>query len=82
MDIKKLINVVCAYKGINQSELAKATEQTKQNFNHKLKRNDMKISELEKTVHAMGCRMVLSVISDSDQQIVYRVDTGQTPSAL
>lgn len=71
MNIKQIINTCCAFCGITNKELAEKTNQTAQNLNNKLSRNNLKVSELENLIKAMDCRIELKIIT-TDNKIVYQ----------
>ncbi len=62
MDLSKKIKLAMVNQGINQTELARLTEQTKSNLSNKLERNDFKLSEYERLVNALGCNLEVSII--------------------
>ena len=56
MTIKQKINILAAYKNINQAELAQLVGMSPQNFNQKIKRESFSHEELERIAEAVGAK--------------------------
>ena len=54
MKMEQKINMVAAYKGISQAELARLIGMTPSNFNQKIKRETFTVDELENIAKAVG----------------------------
>ena len=59
------IRLIARRKGVTLTELARRTEQTRQNLNNKLKRNAWTQAELEQVAKALGVSVQI-VFTDQD----------------
>lgn len=58
MTIEQKINMALARSGISQAELARRLNTTPSNLNQKIKRETLKLSELEQIANVIGCRWI------------------------
>ena len=58
MPIKKKIDVMCAYAGISQAELARRIGLSPANLNQKIMRGSIKYDELCRIAHAADCDLI------------------------
>lgn len=64
MDIKEFLQIVFIKRKTNASEVARLTNQSTPNFSQKLKRNDLRISDLEAIATALDCHLLLQFIDN------------------
>ena len=58
ISIEKKIAMALAYAGMTQAELARKMGQTPANFNQKIKRNTLRLEDLDKIAEIIGCKWV------------------------
>ena len=52
--MNETIKILCGRAGISVAELARRLDRTPQNFSNQLKRNDFRLSDLQKIAAALG----------------------------
>jgi len=60
MTISQQINMVAAYKGLSQADIARLIGTTPQNFNKKVKRGTFSREEMEQIAEALGATYTAS----------------------
>lgn len=66
MNIAEKIRIIKVLRGnMSERELAAKMGDTPQNLNNKMKRNDFKISELEKIAKALDCSIDIKFIDNT-----------------
>lgn len=63
LTIAEKIKILAARRGMSISKLADALGKTPQNFNQQLKRDDFRISDLEKIAAVLGVSFVCDFVS-------------------
>lgn len=58
MELKRKINVMCAYAGINQAELARRLGESRSNFSQKFVKETFKYDDLKRIAQATGCELI------------------------
>lgn len=69
MNLTEKLKIAMLKLGINQNQLAEATQQTKSNLSNKFVRNDFKLSEYEKLVNALGCSLEIKIVLPNGETI-------------
>ena len=69
IDLTKKIKKTMLEMDISQIELAKKTNQTQSNLSQKFIANNFKLSEYEKLVEALGCRLEINIILPTGEKI-------------
>ena len=62
MSYSKLLKKVMIDLEINQSELAKRTNQSQQNLSQKIILDNFTIKEYEKLINALGCKLEINIV--------------------
>lgn len=66
MSFTEMIRIMRVKSGnLSERELAARLGETPQNLNNKMKRDDFRVSELEKIAHAMGYRVEVRFIDEA-----------------
>lgn len=61
IDLTEKLKIVLLKQKISQKELALRTNQSTPNLSRKLMHNDFKLSEFEKLVNALGCKLIINI---------------------
>ena len=69
MNLTEQLKIAMIKTGVNQTELAKRSGQTKANLSNKIVRNDFKLSEYEKLVNALGCELCIEIKLPNGERI-------------
>lgn len=62
MSYSKLLKKLMIDLEINQSELAKRTNQSQQNLSQKIILDNFTIKEYEKLINALGCKLEINIV--------------------
>ena len=62
MNTAEKIRFLTRRRGVTLGSVAEGTEQTRQNFSNKMKRNDFKESELSQIAAFLGCELKVAFI--------------------
>ena len=69
MTTAEKIRLIVGRRGVTMGEVAKGTEQTRQNFSNKLKRDDFKESELSQIAEFLNCKLkIIFVDKESGEE--------------
>ncbi len=49
-------------QSMSQTRLAELTAQTQKNLSNKMSRNDFKLSEYQRLVEALGCKLEINIV--------------------
>ena len=69
INLTEKLKIAMIKQNVTQSKLAELSKQTKSNLSNKFVRNDFKLSEYEKLVEALGCRLEISVVLPSGERV-------------
>lgn len=69
MNLTEQLKIAMIKTGVNQTQLAALSGQTKANLSNKITRNDFKLSEYEKLVEALGCTLHVEIELPSGERI-------------
>lgn len=61
MNLTELLKIAMIKTNSNQLKLAEATQQSQVNLSNKMIRNNFKLSEYEKLVNALGCKLIIEI---------------------
>lgn len=62
MDMITKLKMAMTAVDVTQTELAKRTNQTKQNLSRKMRLNTLNFVEYEKLVNALGCTLEVNIV--------------------
>lgn len=62
MDMITKLKMAMTAVDVTQTELAKRTNQTKQNLSRKMRSNTLNFIEYEKLVNALGCTLEVNIV--------------------
>ena len=68
MNVSEIIKIICVKRNITVAELSVKMGFSKQNLFNKLYRNDMKVSDLEKILDALDCKLKIGVLDKESKQ--------------
>ena len=64
------IRVITDRRGLTNTQLAEATDMTRQNLSNKLSRGDLRESDMRKLAEALGCTVNITfVLNDTGESI-------------
>ena len=69
VNLAELIKIAMIKKNVNQTKLAELSGQAKNNLSNKMVRNDFKLSEYEKLVNALGCKLIIEIELPNGERI-------------
>ena len=69
INLTEKLKIAMIKQNVTQSKLAELSKQTKSNLSNKFVRNDFKLSEYEKLVEALGCRLEISLILPNGERV-------------
>ena len=69
INLTEKLKIAMIKQNVSQSELAKRTNQQQANLSFKMSSNNFKLSEYEKLVEALGCRLEINLILPSGEKI-------------
>lgn len=69
IDLTKKLKKTMLELDISQIELAKRLNQTQSNLSQKFVANNFKLSEYEKLVEALGCKLEINIILPTGEKI-------------
>ena len=62
MNLTEKIKIAMIKQGINQTKLAELSGQTQKNLSNKMARDNFKLSEFEKLVESLGCKLEINIV--------------------
>ena len=69
MTIEQKINMIGAYKGISQAEIARLIGMSPPNFNLRIKRETLKVEDLNKIAAALGATYHFGFVFSDGKEI-------------
>lgn len=69
MNLTELLKIAMIKTNYNQLKLAEATQQSQVNLSNKMLRNNYKLSEYEKLVNALGCKLIIEIELPNGERI-------------
>lgn len=63
------LKIAMIKQNTTQTKLAELTGQTQKNLSNKMGRNDFKLSEYEKLVNALGCKLIIEIELPNGERI-------------
>ena len=69
IDLAKKLKFTMIELKVTQTKLAELTNQSQGNLANKFTRNDFKLSEYEKLVEALGCKLELNIVLPTGERI-------------
>ncbi len=69
MNLTEKIKIAMIKQNVTQTKLAELTEQTQGNLANKFLRDNFKLSEYQKLVEALGCKLEVNIILPSGEKI-------------
>ncbi len=69
INLTEKLKIAMIKQEINQTQLAALTEQTQNNLANKLKLNNFKLSEYERLVTALGCKLEVNIIMPNGEKV-------------
>lgn len=69
INLTEKLKIAMIKLNVTQTALAGFTDQTQKNLSSKMCRNNYKISEYERLVEALGCRLELNIILPNGEKI-------------
>lgn len=69
IDLAKKLKFTMIELKVTQTKLAELTNQSQGNLANKFTRNDFKLSEYEKLVEALGCKLELNIVLPTGEKI-------------
>lgn len=69
MDLTEKLKIAMIMTKTTQTALAKKTNQTQNNLANKFKLNNFKLSEYEKLVNALGCKLIIEIELPNGERI-------------
>lgn len=69
INLTEKLKIAMIKLNVTQTALAGFTDQTQKNLSNKMCRNNYKISEYERLVEALGCRLELNIILPNGEKI-------------
>jgi DNA-binding transcriptional regulator YdaS (Cro superfamily) len=67
--MERKVNLAIAYAGLNQSKVAKLMGVSPANFNSKIKRETLKLSDLHDVATAIGAQYICKFVFDDGEEI-------------
>ena len=68
-NLTEKLKIAMIKQNVSQSELAKRVSQTQSNLSQKFVANNFKLSEYEKLVEALGCRLEISIVLPNGERV-------------
>ena len=68
-NLTEKLKIAMIKQNVTQTKLAELTDQTQNNLANKFKANNFKLSEYEKLVEALGCRLEINIILPTGEKI-------------
>lgn len=68
-NLTEKIKIAMLKQNISQTKLAELSAQSQGNLANKLVRNDFKLSEYEKLVEALGCKLEINIVLPTGEKI-------------
>lgn len=72
MDLTKILKETMQSKNVSQSELAKRTNQSRNNLSKKMIANDFRFNEFEKLINALDCSVAIQIIPTNSGRVCIR----------
>lgn len=72
MDLTKILKETMQSKNVSQSELAKRTNQSRNNLSKKMIANDFRFNEFEKLINALDCSVTIQIIPTNSGRVCIR----------
>ena len=69
IDLTEKLKIAMIKLKINQTQLAERRNQKQQNIAAKMKINNFKLSDYQKLVEAMGCKLEINIILPDGQMV-------------
>lgn len=69
INLTEKLKIAMIKQNVTQSKLAELTAQSQGNLANKFVRNDFKLSEYEKLVEALGCKLEIDIVLPTGEKI-------------
>lgn len=69
IDLTEKLKTAMIKLKVTQTKLAELTDQSQKNLSNKMIRNNFKLSEYEKLVEALGCKLELNIVLPTGERI-------------
>lgn len=69
LDLTEKLKIAMIKQKISQSQLAELTNQKQPNLSQKLVTNNFKLSEYEKLVNALGCKLEINIVMPTGEKV-------------
>ena len=56
-------------QNVTQTKLAELSDQTQKNLSNKMARDNFKLSEYEKLVNALGCKLEINIVMPTGEKV-------------
>ena len=68
-NLTEKLKIAMIKQNVSQTKLAEVTGQTQNNLANKMKLNNFKLSEYEKLVEALGCRLEINIVFPNGERV-------------
>ena len=68
-NLTEKLKIAMIKQNVTQTKLAELSDQTQKNLSNKMGRDNFKLSEYEKLVEALGCRLEINIILPTGEKI-------------
>ena len=82
MDMITKLKMAMTAVDVTQTELAKRTNQTKQNLSRKMRSNTLNFIEYEKLVNALGCTLEVNIVLPNGKTLQQKESKRQSSRAV
>lgn len=69
LNLSEKLRIAMIKCNVNQLELATRSNQSRSNLANKILRNDFKVSEYEKLVDALGCKLEVNIVFPNGEKL-------------
>lgn len=68
-NLTEKLKIAMIKQNVTQTKLAELSDQTQKNLSNKMARDNFKLSEYEKLVEALGCKLEINIILPTGEKI-------------
>ena len=69
INLTEKLKIAMIKQSVTQQQLAERTEQSQQNLSKKIAANNFKLSEYQRLVEALGCRLEINIVLPNGEKL-------------
>lgn len=69
INLTEKLKIAMIKQNVTQTKLAELSDQTQKNLSNKMARDNFKLSEYEKLVNALGCKLEINIVMPTGEKV-------------